>query len=599
MQAPVIIQKRRHLMTTKDYQKKSGLSIFLSFFRPHRKLFALDLSCALLVSLIDLCYPIVSRTAMNKLLPEHAFQTFFLVMGVVVAAYILRSFLYFIIGYWGHTFGIRVEADIRSVLFTHMQELSFDFYDHNRTGQLMSRLTSDLFEITELAHHGPEDLFISMVTIVGALVIMFTVEWRLALVVCIMVPIFLIVIMSRRRSMGRASVFVKQKTGAINADIESSLSGMRTAKAFASEDLEEEKFRRSNNMYKTSKRMFHREMGLFNALMEFFVSMLSVTVILVGGTLIMKGEMDYVDLITFSLYITTFVNPVRRLANFTEMFANGTAGFSRFLEIMRTEPRLKDKPDAIELRNVEGRIDVENVTFAYEQELDVLHGVTLHVTPGETIAVVGPSGGGKSTLCQLVPRFYDVTTGAVLIDGHDVRDITQRSLRRNIGIVQQDVFLFADSILENIRYGRPDATMDEIVRAAKRAEIYDDIMAMPDGFDTYVGERGTLLSGGQKQRISIARIFLKNPPILILDEATSALDSLTEAKIQHAFDELAKDRTTLIIAHRLSTIRQASRILVIADGCIEEQGTHEELLAKGGTYAGLYHTQNAEALHAS
>ena len=599
MQAPVIIQKRRHLMTTKDYQKKSGLSIFLSFFKPHRKLFALDLSCALLVSLIDLCYPIVSRTAMHKLLPEHAFQTFFLVMGVVVAAYILRSFLYFIIGYWGHTFGIRVEADIRSVLFTHMQELSFDFYDHNRTGQLMSRLTSDLFEITELAHHGPEDLFISMVTIVGALVIMFTVEWRLALVVCIMVPVFLIVIMSRRRSMGRASVFVKQKTGAINADIESSLSGMRTAKAFASEDLEEEKFRRSNNMYKTSKRMFHREMGLFNALMEFFVSMLSVTVILVGGTLIMKGEMDYVDLITFSLYITTFVNPVRRLANFTEMFANGTAGFSRFLGIMRTEPRLKDKPDAIELRNVEGRIDVENVTFAYEQELDVLHGVTLHVTPGETIAVVGPSGGGKSTLCQLVPRFYDVTTGAVLIDGHDVRDITQRSLRRNIGIVQQDVFLFADSILENIRYGRPDATMDEIVRAAKRAEIYDDIMAMPDGFDTYVGERGTLLSGGQKQRISIARIFLKNPPILILDEATSALDSLTEAKIQHAFDELAKDRTTLIIAHRLSTIRQASRILVIADGCIEEQGTHEELLAKGGTYAGLYHTQNAEALHAS
>ena len=599
MQAPVIIQKRRHLMTTKDYQKKSGLSIFLSFFKPHRKLFALDLSCALLVSLIDLCYPIVSRTAMHKLLPEHAFRTFFLVMGVVVAAYILRSFLYFIIGYWGHTFGIRVEADIRSVLFTHMQELSFDFYDHNRTGQLMSRLTSDLFEITELAHHGPEDLFISMVTIVGALVIMFTVEWRLALVVCVMVPIFLIVIMSRRRSMGRASVFVKQKTGAINADIESSLSGMRTAKAFASEDLEEEKFRRSNNMYKTSKRMFHREMGLFNALMEFFVSMLSVTVILVGGTLIMKGEMDYVDLITFSLYITTFVNPVRRLANFTEMFANGTAGFSRFLEIMRTEPRLKDKPDAIELSHVEGRIDVENVTFAYEQELDVLHGVTLHVTPGETIAVVGPSGGGKSTLCQLVPRFYDVTTGAVLIDGHDVRDITQRSLRRNIGIVQQDVFLFADSILENIRYGRPDATMDEIVRAAKRAEIYDDIMAMPDGFDTYVGERGTLLSGGQKQRISIARIFLKNPPILILDEATSALDSLTEAKIQHAFDELAKDRTTLIIAHRLSTIRQASRILVIADGCIEEQGTHEELLAKGGTYAGLYHTQNAEALHAS
>ena len=585
-------------MTTKDYQNKSGFSIFLSFFKPHRKLFFLDIFCALLVSLIDLCYPVVSRTAMQRLLPEHAFQTFFTVMGIVVAAYVLRSFLYFIIGYWGHTFGIRVEADIRAVLFSHMQELSFDFYDRNRTGQLMSRLTSDLFEITELAHHGPEDVFISMVTIAGALIIMFTVEWRLALVVCIMIPIFLAIIMSRRRSMSKASVFVKQKTGAINADIESSLSGMRTAKAFASEDLEEEKFRRSNDMFKTSKRMFHKEMGLFNAMMEFFVSMLSVTVITVGGTLIMKGDMDYVDLITFSLYITTFVNPIRRLANFAEMFANGTAGFSRFLEIMRTEPRLKDKPDAMELQHVQGRIDVENVTFAYDAALDVLHGVTLHVRPGETIAVVGPSGGGKSTLCQLVPRFYDVTTGAILIDGHDVRDITQHSLRQNIGIVQQDVFLFADSILENIRYGRPDATMDEIVDAAKRAEIYDDIMAMPDGFDTYVGERGTLLSGGQKQRISIARIFLKNPPILILDEATSALDSLTEAKIQHAFDELAKDRTTLIIAHRLSTIRQASRILVIADGRIEEQGTHEELLAKGGTYAGLYHTQNAGEFHA-
>lgn len=580
-------------MSTKEYQKKNGLSIFLHFFKPHWKLFFLDIFCALMVSMIDLCYPIVSRTAMHELLPEQAYQTFFIVMGVVVAAYLLRSGLYFIIGYWGHTFGIRVEADIRAALFGHMQELSFDFYDRNRTGQLMSRLTSDLFEITELAHHGPEDLFISMVTIVGALIIMFRVEWRLAIVVCVMIPIFLVIIMSRRRSMSKASRFVKQKTGAINADIESSLSGMRTAKAFASEDLEEEKFRRSNNMYKTSKRMFHKEMGLFNAVMEFFVSILSVAVVAVGGVLIMRGEMDYVDLITFSLYITTFVNPIRRLANFAELFANGTAGFSRFLEIMRTEPVLKDSPDAKELQNVDGRIDVENVTFAYEEELDVLHGVSLHVQPGETIAVVGPSGGGKSTLCQLVPRFYDVSSGAICVDGMDVRDLTQHSLRKNIGIVQQDVFLFADSILENIRYGRPDATMDEIIDAAKRAEIYEDIMAMPDGFDTYVGERGTLLSGGQKQRISIARIFLKNPPILILDEATSALDSLTESKIQHAFDELAKNRTTLIIAHRLSTIRQANRILVISDGVIEEEGTHEALLAKGGTYAELYHTQNA------
>lgn len=580
-------------MSTKDYQNKSAISIFLSFFKPHRGLFLLDISCALLVALIDLCYPIVSRTAMNKLLPEQAYKTFFIVMAVVVAAYILRSVLYFIIGYWGHTFGIRVEADIRAALFSHMQELSFDFYDRNRTGQLMSRLTSDLFEITELAHHGPEDLFISIITIFGALAIMFTVEWRLALVVCVMIPIFLFIIMSRRRSMGRASRFVKQKTGVINADIESSLSGMRTAKAFASEDLEGEKFARSNNTYKTSKRMFHKEMGLFTSIMEFFVSILSVAVVAVGGTLIMGGEMDYVDLITFSLYITSFVNPIRRLANFAELFANGTAGFSRFLEIMRTEPLIQDAADAQPLHDVQGRIDIENVTFAYDGALDVLHGVTLHVEPGETIAVVGPSGGGKSTLCQLIPRFYDVNDGAVLVDGTDVRSLTQHSLRKNIGIVQQDVFLFADSILENIRYGRPDATMDEIIDAAKRAEIYDDIMAMPDGFDTYVGERGTLLSGGQKQRISIARIFLKNPPILILDEATSALDSLTESKIQRAFDELAKDRTTLIIAHRLSTIRKAGRILVISGGEIEEAGTHEELLALGGTYANLYHTQNA------
>ena len=584
-------------MTTKDYQTRSPLRIFLSYFKPHRRLFALDMTCAFLIALIDLAFPLVSRQALYTWLPEKQFRVFFIVMAAVVVAYVLRSGLYFVVAYWGHTFGIRVEADIRRDLYHHMQELGFDFYDRNRTGQLMSRLTSDLFEITELAHHGPEDIFISMVTIAGALAIMFTVEWRLALVVCVMIPIFLVIIMSRRRAMSKASRFVKQKTGAINADIESSLSGMRTAKAFASEDLEEEKFRRSNNVYKTSKRMFHKEMGLFNAMMELFVSMLSVAVIAVGGVLIMKDDMDYIDLITFSLYITSFVNPIRRLTNFSELFANGTAGFSRFLEIMRTEPVLKDKPDALELHDVKGRIDVENVTFAYEEELDVLHGVTLHVEPGETVAVVGPSGGGKSTLCQLIPRFYDVTDGAILVDGHDVRDLTQHSLRKNIGVVQQEVFLFADSILENIRYGRPDATMDEIVEAAKRAEIYDDILAMPDGWvenrvDAYI-QRAECL----QRLISIARIFLKNPPMLILDEATSALDSLTESKIQHAFDELAKDRTTLIIAHRLSTIRKAHRILVIADGKIEEQGTHEELLRRGGTYAKLYHTQNAGELH--
>lgn len=579
-------------MTTKEYQKKSTLSVFLSFFKPHRRLFALDMLCAFAVAAVDLLYPLVSRRALNELLPEKAYSAFFVVMGVVALAYILRSILYYVICLWGHTFGIRVEADIRETLFTHIQELGFDFFDHNRTGQLMSRLTSDLFEITELAHHGPEDLFISVVTIAGALVVMFTIEWRLALVVCVIIPVFLALVMSRRRAMGAASRRVKQKTGAINADIESSLSGMRTAKAFANEHLEEDKFRRSNAEYKNSKGSFYKEMGIFQALMEFFVSILSVSVITVGGLLIMQGRLQYVDLLTFTLYITSFVNPIRKLANFSEMFANGMAGLQRFMDIMRTEPALQDAPDAKELEHVRGEIDIDHVGFAYESDLDVLHDVSLHVTPGETIAVVGPSGGGKSTLCQLIPRFYDVSSGEICIDGSDVRKLTQKSLRRNIGIVQQDVFLFADSILENIRYGRPDATMDEIVDAAKRAEIYDDIMAMPDGFDTYVGERGLLLSGGQKQRISIARIFLKNPPILILDEATSALDSLTEAKIQHAFDELAKNRTTLIIAHRLSTIRAAGRILVVSDGRIAEQGTHDELIAKNGIYANLCRTQN-------
>ena len=585
-------------MTTQDYQRKSPLSIFLHYFGNHKGLFAIDLGCAVGIAAIDLAFPLITRKALYDLLPNQLYRTFFFIMLAVALSYVLRTFLNYIVAYYGHTFGIRVEADIRKDLFAHMQELSFDYYDRNRTGKLMARLTTDLFELTELAHHGPEDLLTSGLTILGALAVMLSVRWELALVVALTIPVFLAVAMVMRKRMARASVGAKEKTGHINQEIESSLSGVRTAKAFANEAAEIDRFNAANEIYKTSKREFHKAMGLFHSSVEFFLCLLNVLIVGFGGYYVMRGQMDYRDLITFNLYIASFVNPMRKLSNFSELFANGFAGLNRFVEVMRTEPTVQDKPDAKALENVRGQIDIDHVSFAYDGDLAVLHDVSMQVRPGETIAIVGPSGGGKTTLCQLIPRFYDVSSGSISIDGLDIRDVTQRSLHESIGIVQQDVFLFADTVFENIRYGRPDAPAQEVEEAAKQAEIYDDIMAMPNGFQTYVGERGTLLSGGQKQRVAIARIFLKNPPILILDEATSALDSVTEAKIQRAFDNLARGRTTLIIAHRLSTIRSASRIVSIADGVITECGTHGELLETGGIYSQLYKTQNALALDA-
>ena len=567
------------------------LKTLFRYFKPHMGLFILDMSCAVLAAVIELVFPLVSRQVMNTLLPNHAYRTFFLVMLVVGLAYVLRSVCYYIMTYWGHTFGVRVETDIRADLFRHLQTLDFEFYDKVRTGNLMSRLTGDLFEITELAHHGPEDLLISLLTVIGALILMFTIQWRLALVVAILIPIFLILTMLQRRRMSQASANVKARLADINTDIESSLSGMKTSKAFANEKEDNRRFSGANAAYRTAKKEFYQAMGIFGASQELFMGILPPVVIAVGGYLIMKGKMNYIDLITFTLFVSSFVTPIRKMAQFAEIFASGMAGLRRFCDLMALEPTVVEKPGAVELLVSKGTVDIDDVSFSYVGHSEVLHHVDLHVRSGEMIAVVGESGGGKTTLCQLIPRFYDVTEGSIRIDGTDIRDVTKNSLRSSVGIVQQEVFIFADTIRENIRYGRPDATDEEVILAAREAEIYEDIMQMPDGFDTYVGERGTRLSGGQRQRISIARIFLKNPAILILDEATSALDTITEERIQHSFDSLMENRTSFVIAHRLSTVRNADRIIVIENGHVVEEGTHAQLLALNGEYAQLYEAQ--------
>ena len=579
------------MRSTQSYREHSVLRIFLSYFRAHRGLFALDMICALLVSAIDVAFPLASRYVLNTLLPGGRYRAFFTVVAVLAAAFVLRAALYYVVTYWGHLFGVRVEADVRADLFHQMQRLGFDFYDTSRTGQLMSRLTSDLFDVTELAHHGPENLLISVVTLGGALIAMFCISWELALVVAIVLPLFLLLLLHERGRMMRASAAVKAQTAEINAGLESSLSGIRTARAFANEALESEKFTEGNRRYVKARGQFYVAMGRFMTAMECLASVLMVAVIGAGGWLILRGRLDLVDLLTFNLFITAFINPVRKLATLSELFAAGFAGLKRFVEIMRMEPSIQDRPNAKALSGVRGEIEARDVGFAYRADEPVLQNLSFRAAPGEHIGIVGLSGGGKSTLCQLILRFYDVTSGAILIDGQDVRDLTQESLRRAVGIVQQDVFLFAATVGDNIRYGRPDATDEEVIEAAKRAEIFDDVAQMPQGFDTYVGERGVRLSGGQKQRIAIARMFLKDPAILILDEATSALDSITEAKVQTAFAALSRGRTTLTIAHRLSTVRDCDRILVIQDGQIVEEGPHAELLEQGGVYAGLYRMQ--------
>ena len=577
----------------KNYNDKP-FKIFISYIMGHKDLFAIDMVCAIIVSVVDMVFPYISRISMNRLLPESLFTAFFAVMGIMILAFIFRALLYYVITVVGHRMGVLVESDMRRDIFTHMQDLSCSFYDKNRTGVLMSRITSDLFEITELAHHGPENVVICTLTIVGSIAVMFTIEWRLSLVIAVTLPLCLWFTLSQRKRMKDANVEVKKKTAEISAAIESSISGIRTAKAFANEQQESDKFDKANELFRGSKVEYYKAMGLYMSGMEFTTSIIQVIVIAVGGILIMGGKMNYVDLVTFTLYVSAFISPVKRLAQFSEMYMQGSAGISRFLEVMRTEPGIKDRPDAKEMGPVRGEIEYKDVSFDYGNGIPILSHINLRVEPGKCLAVVGPSGGGKTTLCQLLPRFYDVCGGSVTVDGMDVRDVTQSSLRRNIGIIQQDVFMFAGTIRENIRYGRPDATDEEIVQAAVRAEIHNEIMEMPDGYDSYIGERGVMLSGGQKQRLSIARVFLKNPKILILDEATSALDTVTEQRIQASLDELSQGRTTIIIAHRLSTIKNADVIAVVEGEHIVEMGSHRELMDKDGIYAALCRAQNME-----
>jgi ATP-binding cassette subfamily B protein len=472
-----------------------------------------------------------------------------------------------------------------------MQELSFSFFDRNRTGILMGRVTNDLFEIVELAHHGPENILTCSLTITGAVIVLLTINWKLALVLIVLLPACIYFSIYQRMRMQNANRAVKQKTGEINAAIESGISGIRTSKAFANEEAEKDKFRAANESFKASKVGYYKAMGLFMAGIEATVGVMQAAVIAFGGLLMMQGELTLVDLLTFTLYVSTFTGPVRKLAQFMEIYTQGTAGFSRFLELMRTEPEITDAPDAVDLKDVRGEIRYDHVDFSYQDGTEVLRDINVRIRPGETFALVGSSGGGKTTMCHLLPRFYDVTNGAVTVDGLDVRRVTQRSLHRNIGIIQQDVFMFAGTVMDNIRYGRPDASEEEIVEAAKMAEIHEEIMRMPKGYESYIGERGVVLSGGQKQRISIARVFLKNPPILILDEATSALDSVTEQRIQESLDRLSRGKTCIVIAHRLSTIRNADCIAVVEDKGILEMGSREQLLEMNGEYARLERAQ--------
>ena len=568
------------------------LKIFFSYYKPHLKLFIADMICAFMIAAIDVAFPMFSRYALDILIPNGNLRIFTFFIIILGGGYFLRWLCNWFVNYWGHIFGNRIEQDMRRDVFSHLEKLPFSFYDTNRTGKIMARATTDLFEITELAHHGPEDFFIAILTIFGSFFLLLKIRWELAIIVIISMPIILFIVIFSRRNLSKTSKKVKETTAEINANLESSISGIRVTKGFVNEELENKNFDAMNKKYSHAKRIRFKYMAFFHSNIELCNNLLSLLVLAAGGYFIMKGKMTLPDLVAANLFIASFTAPIRKLTNFVEQFSTGMAGFSRFLEIMQTEPEEPDSPDAVEILASRGNISFEHVNFSYANNIQVLSDINFTVKSGEKFALVGSSGGGKSTICNLIPRFYEISEGQILLDGINIKKIKRNSLRNQIGIVQQDVFLFAGSVRENIAYAKPNATEQEITQAAKRAEIHDDIMNMPDGYETIVGERGIKLSGGQKQRISIARCFLKNPPILILDEATSALDTATEIKIQKAFDELSKGRTTIVIAHRLSTIKNADKIAVINHKTICETGTHSDLIAKQGEYYKLCQAQN-------
>lgn len=582
--------------------KKSEYKLFFSYFKPHKWLFFADLFCAVFVAAVDVIFPVISRFTLNKVLPQYlnsadnsvqrtVIFTFFSIIALCFLMCVLRTVAQWFITFFGHVFGVAVEKDMRRDIFEHIEKQSFSFFDKNRTGQLMSRTTTDLFEISELAHHGPEDLLISLLTLFGAFFVMVSIRWQLAVIVFVTLPLLIFAVYSSRKSLMGSSSLVKGKTAEINSAVESSISGARTTKIFTNEDYEFSKFEKSNQNFFDAKRLYYKAMAGMHSKMEFVTHILSVIILAVGGFYIMKGKMTLGDLVAANMFVAAFLQPIRRLANFVEQFSTGMAGFMRFSEMMQIHEEMPEKTDAVELSEKIESVDFENVSFDYSENFPVLKNISLEVKKGQTVAFVGPSGGGKTTLCNLLARFYEVKDGSIKINGIDIRDYKLKSLRSQIGFVQQDVFMFAGTIRENIAYGRPDATEAEIIEAAKEAEIYDDIMNMQNGFDSVIGERGIKLSGGQKQRISIARVFLKNPPVLVLDEATSALDSITEQKIQSAFDRLCSGRTAFVIAHRLSTIKNADKIAVLENHKIVESGTHEQLLSKKGEYFNLYTAQ--------